>query len=99
MRTNDKSVFPVSEITLALLERKFPGKLFLNVEEIADIVRLSPESIPSALSRGTFPIEPIDRKGRYTLWSIIDAGVYIDLQTHAIINVPAKRGPGRPKIN
>lgn len=89
--------YPVSEVTLALLEKKFPGQFFLNAEEVAQIVRMSPESVSSALSRETFPIEPINRKGRYTLWSIIDVGVYIDLKTHAIINVPVKRRPGRPK--
>ena len=97
MRIENKTAFPVSEITMSLLERKFPDKFFLNVDEIADIVGLSPESIPSALCRGTFPIKPIPHKGRYKQWSIIDTGVWIDEQSHAIINVPIKRRVGRPK--
>jgi hypothetical protein len=61
---------------LPLIQENFPGKLRLNVTQLAIILNLNQQTIRNRLSKGTFQIPSYNDCGRF--FDIRDVALYIE---------------------
>ena len=61
---------------LPIIQEYFPGKLRLNVTQLAIVLNLHQQTIRNRLSRGTFPIPSYKDSGRF--FDIRDVAIFIE---------------------